>query len=275
MHRSPAVYWAGAAVALSPTIAHCAELIAGESWPHYVVVAPILLAICLSQGEASRNARPHGWIGAGVIAFALALQLVGIAGGSWSIARIGVPLAGVGVALVVGRPPLLPMFLLFWLIPAPNFIVTATTPWGESMLADVAGRIVSTLGADVSASGPLVRVGDAGLELTSAQGGIVTALVLAELGWFSAARDARPSWRAASLRSLLYASAVAVVQPAAVIVAVLLLWCGGSHVAELWMSHGVWLLVAVVGVASIEQRRRKTAALVGAAADPSVLGADR
>jgi hypothetical protein len=255
MQRSPAVYWAGAAVALSPTIAHSVELFADESWPHYVVVAPLLLAICLLNDDGAHSATPNRRIGGGIIALALAVQLVGIASGSWSIARIGLPLAALGVALAVGRPPPLPMILCFWLIPAPNFLVTAATPWAESVLADVAARVVSTLGADVSVSGPLIQIGDAPLELTSAQGGIVTALVLAELGWYSAARDATPSWLAASRRVLLYGSAVAVVQPTAAIVAVLILWWVGSTPAELWMSHGVWLLVAVTCAAEIERKR--------------------
>lgn len=258
MQLSPLVYWVAAAVALSPTIAHSIELVASSPWSHYVIIAPLLLANCLRPGTAFRAVVPRVGVGAAVLALAMGLQLLGIGADSWAIAQIGLPLAATGVALMLGRPPVLPMVLCFWVVPAPYFLFTITTPWAESMLAHGAGSVATMLGADVTVSGPLVRSGDTRLELESFQGGIVTAIVLAELGWYSSLRGERPSWIGGLRRSLLFSLTVLAVQPAAAIVAVLVFCRWGPDLAELWMTYGVWLLTAAICTTSIEyQRSRK------------------
>jgi hypothetical protein len=248
MQISSMAYWAGAAVALSPTIVHISELVVGYSWSHYVVLAPFLLAFCLFAERGQPNAKPHTAAAAIVIVIAMVVQLLGIATDSWSIARIAFPLTVMGVALLLGRPPLLTMALCFWSVPVPNFLITIATPWSESILAQGAVAVASVLGIEAAASGPLIKSGDTMLRLQSMQGGVVTALVLAELGWYSAVRGGARSWRTALGRSALYASAVIVVQPAAILIAVLVFANFGPVPAEIWMSHGCLMSAAVVFV---------------------------
>lgn len=260
MQISSPVYWVGVLMALSPTIVHSIEVLARQSWSHYVIVAPFLLAICVRHESSAGITPPRVGVGSAVLLLAMALQLLGIAGGSWSIARIGLPLAAMGVALALGRPPQLPMVLCFWVVPVPYFLVNITTPWAETLLAAGAASIASMLGADVTASGPLIRSGDMRLELESFQGGVITALVLFELGWYSSVRGAHPSWIGALRTSLIYSLAVVVVQPVAVIVAVFIFRWQGPGMAELWLGHGVWLVTAAICIGSTEYRESKKCA---------------
>jgi hypothetical protein len=113
--------------------------------------------------------------------------------------------------------------------------------------------VIGALGADISASGPLIRSGAERLELDPYHSGIHLIFVITELSWYAAVRRGL-SPIGALARTAGTALLAIPLQLFAVWVAVLLLVAGVPEVANFWLDHGVWLLTAILGVVWIETR---------------------
>jgi len=166
-------------------------------------------------------------------------QVVGIAGGSWSIARWGLPVAMLGASLITGRPGVGVTALAFALIPAPGFVRTMGSPEIESLLGAVSARLLGLAGLMIEASGPLLRCDGLSLELRGTDSGITTAIVLAEMGWYSAILKAHSVARGLT-RAIGFGLLAVVVQPVLVLACVATLPLGFPEWGRFALTHGIW-----------------------------------
>jgi hypothetical protein len=262
--------WLALGCAFGPVLLQLASTIPSTPFAWSVLLAPLLMiAAAAGDGAAGASRRSEGISTAGdrsssirralapaLLALGLAIELVGIAGGSPGVARLGLPVAIVGLALWLGAPRARVALLAFWMIPIPFAVHALTSPNLESAYARIGAGIAAALGANVAASGPLLRSGAQHLELDPHDTGLHLALLAAELAWYAALR-ARVSWRAGVLRMACAALAALPLQLLVVLVAVVLLEAGKVDLAKFWLDDGAWLVVAVLGVTWIETRRAK------------------
>jgi hypothetical protein len=241
--------WLAAATAFSPVLVDLASSLRETDASWSILLAPVLLLLCVLRGPR-RVARPapDGRI---LLASALILEVLGIASGSWSIARLGLPFAVIGLSRLVGRPPLLVALLSFGAVPPPTSILHLTTPWAESAFAAFAALVGSAMGAPLAASGPLLRDPDAQLELAFNHSGLPLAVVLAQLGWYAAIRRGRGA--RGTVAGALVGGALAVpLQALGVLVAAMALWSGQPAWGRIWLDWGMGVLCAVAMVTWVE-----------------------
>jgi len=249
-----ALPWLALGCAFSPVLAQLGRTISGLPFGWSVALAPILM-LWVGFTE-QRAAEPRRGIALGLILLGVLMEVVGLLGGTWVLARLGLSIAMVGVSLWTGVPAPMAAALAFWAVPIPDTVFSLTTPGVESGLAQAGAAVGSLLGGDIHASGPLMRSGADHLELDPYHGGIHLAWLAAELAWLSAVRRDAPLLTAV-LQAAVAALLALPLWVAAVIVAALLLVGGAPGLGSAWLDHGVWLLAAVVGLAWIESRARR------------------
>jgi hypothetical protein len=175
------------------------------------------------------------------------LEVIGLVGGSWSIARFGLPIAILGIARWTGAMSLSVAALAFWMIPIPDFIIGLTTPNLESALLKAVVAVAQPIGIYVNAVGPVASTAVHKFEMHPYDTGIRIAFMLSAFGWFVAAiRGARPIQLAA--KAACFAVLAIPVQFIAVLIALLLLSAGWPNAADAWLLHGVGVTVAVGAV---------------------------
>jgi len=216
-----------------------------------VLLAPALM-ISLVVRERQEPSPRRGWAQA-LLVVGLTIQLIGLAGGSPGMARVGLPISVMGLALWTGVPSITAAVLAFWAMPIPVTLYGLTTPNLESAYAQLGAAMVGALGADISASGPLIHSGADRLELDPYHSGIHLVFVIAELSWYTAARKGLPPMVALA-RTAGVALLGIPLQLFAVWIAMMLLVAGTPEVANIWLDHGVWLLTAILGVVWIETK---------------------
>lgn len=248
-----ALLWLGLAAAFSPVLVSLVTSRAGPAAHSSALLAPLLL-IRLLAADPSAGPR-RSWAPALVLLGAV-LELLGIVGDAWTIARLGLPTAALGLALWTGRPRPAVALLFFALVPPPVFLFEATTPDVESALGGLAVRLLDPLGAGLQIAGPLVRSGGASFELESSQNGLHLAIALGVLGWYAGClRSRRP------LRLFAGALCGAVValpaQLLLVTTALALFAWRGAGLAAAWLDHGGWLLAAAAFVSWTELRAQR------------------
>jgi hypothetical protein len=251
---SSALPWIALGFAFSPVWVQLIRELPTIPFGASILLAPALL-LRAALAEPARPRARHRGLGLLLVGVGLLLELIGAAGGSWSIARFGIPAGVLGLALWAGSPSPRVAALSLWAVPIPTFFFVQTTPWAESAYAGLAAGLLDGLGFQVRASGPVVR-GDHGiLRLDDPHSGLHLASLLAQLAWFAALREGR-SLRWALGRMAIAAVVALPLQALAVLGAVLLLLAGGPKLGSLWLYHGLWAVVAVSGVAWIEWRTR-------------------
>jgi hypothetical protein len=132
--------------------------------------------------------------------------------------------------------------LAFAAIPVPGFIQAVASPSLESTLGAGAAKLFAWLDPPLQTGGPLLEFGDQRVHLLPRDGGLVTAVVLGELGWYLAVRAGKTATQAA-IRAVGWALLAIVVQPLAVLVCVATLVLGVPEVGRFFLSHGLWLLL--------------------------------
>ncbi|MCH8083932.1 MAG: archaeosortase/exosortase family protein [Myxococcales bacterium] len=243
--------WVALGCAFSPVLIQLANAIPKVPFGWSILLAPILIFAATSRCERSAQPR-RGWAPVLLIA-GLLIELVGLAGGSPGIARLGLPISVVGLSLWTGVPRLMTALLVLWAIPIPGTLYGLTTPNLESAYARFGAAMMAALGAELSASGPLIRSGAERLELAPYHSGIHLIFLITELSWYAAVRKGLPPMVALA-RTTGTALLAIPLQLFAVWVAVLLLTAGLPEVANIWLDHGVWLLTAILGLVWIETR---------------------
>ena len=88
--------WLALGVAFSPVLVNLARSVGEYPEQRVTLLAPVLLLLAIRR---SGPGRPAGrWDGAVAIAVGVALEMLGIFTRSWSIARLGLPVAALGLA---------------------------------------------------------------------------------------------------------------------------------------------------------------------------------
>ena len=243
--------WIALIVAFAPVLVDLGRNLAISPAAHSTIISPLLIVFCLVRGRGRRVPRFRS--GIALLFLGVVLEIVGIVGYSWSIARLGLPVAIIGVAGWTGTMPLAVASLAFWMIPIPDFVLGFTTPNLESALLSAAATVVGAIGVDVTTVGPVARIAADRLELVASDTGILLAFVLSEFGWLMAAlRSARPIqfFATAGCFGLLAVP----LQLIAVIIALAVLAAGWPLAAEAWLLHGVWPTVALGAVLYLRAR---------------------
>jgi len=243
--------WLALACAFSPVLIQLARAVPELQFGWSVLLAPALM-ISLAVRDRHR-AVPRRGLAQALLAIGLLIELIGLAGGSPGIARVGLPVSVVGLVLWTGFPSVKTAMLAFWAVPIPVAIYGLTTPNLESAYAHLGAAFGALLGADIHAGGPLMRTGADHLELDPYHNGLHLSFVMTQLVWYAAARNGTSVPKTLG-RMVCVAVAAVPLQILAVLVAVLLLLAGAPDAANLWLDHGAWLLTAILGVVWIETR---------------------
>ena len=246
--------WAGLIVAFSPAIASLIAGILSEPSNRYTLLALGLLALLLVRPAGDRR-RPERWTGGILLALGSLVQLFGAAASSWSIARVGLPFAILGVGLILGRPAPSKLVLAFGLVPIPAFVYDLGSPAIESRFGELAGGVLAALGGAVEVGGPLLKSGGMRFELLVTDSGLVTAVCLAEFLWYRSVHERR-STQAAILRSAGAILCGFAVQPLLVVVATAALPLGFPELGRFLLSYGVPISLAAVALADAARWRR-------------------
>lgn len=194
------------------------------------------------RGRAPRPSRPAGLA---LLCCGLLLELLGVAGETQLLARLGLPIAALGLAQWLGAPGPLPLCLGFWLVPLPNSLLELTSPGLESSWAAAAAALCRAAGIEVEAVGVTLQGAVQRLDLRSENGGLLTAHALGALGWFLALFHGGSGRRALALSALGYALGFAL-QPLAMLAAALLVAGSQRELARGWLTHGQWLLAGAL-----------------------------
>jgi hypothetical protein len=217
---------------------------ATSSEARYITLYPILLLLAARRGQRTEP-RPYGYL---LVAIGVLLQTIGIVADAASIARLGLPLAIVGLARASGFLRVRVALLSLWLVPIPISVVSATSPEPESTLAALGAGVVGLLGADARASGPLLLGGPQGqLALRPADGGLVLAWVLAGVGWYLGVRLGVDFIRVLT-GSLRWAASALVLQPFAIVLAIGIYALGFPDLARTGLTYLPWLAAAMLAV---------------------------
>jgi hypothetical protein len=243
--------WVALGCAFSPVLIQLTHTVPKVYFGWSVLLAPALM-ISLGVRDRHRALPRRGWAQA-LLAIGLLIELIGLAGGSPGIARVGLPVSIVGLVLWTGAPSVKTAMLAFWAVPIPVAIYGLTTPNLESAYAQIGAAFGALLGADIHASGPLMRAGVDHLELDPYHNGLHLTFIMTQLVWYAAVRNGASVLQALG-RMVCVAVAAVPLQVLAVLVAVLLLLAGAPEAANLWLDHGAWPLIAILGLVWIETR---------------------
>jgi hypothetical protein len=243
--------WVALFAAFAPVCIDLYENLLAYPVAQITLVSPILIGYCLFRGIG--RTEPRRLSASALVLLGATLEFLGIAGESWSIARLGLPVAFIGLARWNGAMSLEVASLAFWILPIPDFVFSLTTPNLESALLATATAAVRFVGIGAIAVGPIAHIATDRIELHSHDTGILLAALLAQFGWFVAVcRHARPLQLFAT--ALGWALLSIPGQFVAVVVALVLVAAGWPEVAEAWLVRGVWLTVAVGALIYIHVR---------------------
>ena len=129
----------------------------------------------------------------------------------------------------------------------PIAVVSATSPQLESLQADIAARVVGALGAEVEPRGPYFLGPPGRLDLVPGDGGPLLVWILAGIGWYRHAR--RPvGFVSTALGALCWGALAVVLQPLAVVLALVVYAVGAPDAARLALSTLPWLLPAALAI---------------------------
>jgi hypothetical protein len=239
-HRS-LLLWCALGVAFSPVLVNLArEIAAGTSL--YTLLAAQLLGLLLWRRSPSEGSR-RPTLGGSLLVLGLLAEVVGIASASWSLARFGLPIAVLGVALISGHPRATVVVLAFGLVPVPDFVHGITSPELESLLGAAVAHAVGALGWPLEVGGPLLQYHGRRFELLAPDVGLLTALACAEVGWYSAVRRSA-DMRQAGLRAIAGAALGLLLQPVLLLLCVATLPLGWPAMGRFLLTHGPWLMLA-------------------------------
>ncbi len=247
MNRSyrAVILWGGLVVAFLPVIHDVAMSLHNNAGQRYVLLSVLLIGLLILRNSDSRFGNERPGIGVTLLVLGLAAQLIGIASGSWSIARVGLPVAMLGISLVTGKPDTKVVVLAFAAVPIPGLVFNATSPWLESILAVAAAKTLALAGIQLDVGGPLLQFDGARFEMLASDNGIVTAVLLGEVGWYFAIRAHR-SFGQAAWQAICWALLAIVIQPLLVLLCIATLPLGVPHLGRFFLTFGVAILLVII-----------------------------
>jgi hypothetical protein len=252
------VLWIALAIAFSPALLDMGRNLAADPYDLNTLVPALLL---LGYVVAQRSQRAPGrQDGLAVLLAGLVLEILGIASMTWSLARLGVPVAIMGAARLTGFPSLRVAALALFVVPIPDFLILGASPDLEVALASSASYVASSFGAPLVVEALELRSAEQHLNLVAQDGGLVLLPLLMTIGWFHALR-AGTSIPRALMGVAAWVLALLPIQVMALVIAGLLVAAGDPELARIWLRDGLWPLIAVVGlgVPLIRERHRLAA----------------
>lgn len=188
--RTAAFSWLLLAVAFSPVLIDLVLHWLERPWAAYSVLFLPLFGLELRRSPQHARRAGIGWA---LLCVSLTLELILVAGGLVRVARLALVLGAVGMALIEGRPRLRATLLLLWLVPVPNLLVSAASPWLVSTWAHAAAALLQGLGrsalVEVHANAAVaLDAGHGALMLTPADGGLGVAALATGLAWYAGCR---------------------------------------------------------------------------------------
>lgn len=244
--------WLAAAVAFSPALAEvAAQTVTNPRTSTPVIAGALLFA---AAWRSPLREAPHRPTGLALLTLATALELLGILGASSTFARISVPIAVVGVARLLGHPPLAIALLSLWLVPIPVSLLEPLREPMENGAAAFVAAMATLLGSDASAVGPLVRAGGRSFELHAPDAGLHLAHLLTLAGWYGAAL--RGERLAGAVRLAARAALLTLpLQPVFLTLATLALLAFGPEAARGVLDPGLPALVLLTALPWAERGR--------------------
>jgi len=248
--RESYVSWVALAAAFSPVLVDLARNLAASPEDRVTLLAPLLLVLAL-RASVGADAPPHRdgllWIGAGIF-----LQLFGILVEAWSVARIGLPIAAVGLARFAGRPPVAFVALLLFAIPVPDTLVNLFSPALEKAIAAAASAILHALGTEIETTGMALAAAGRRIVLDPTDGGANLAVALAAIGWYAAASAGNGMLRCMR-NAVAFGLATFPLQILGVVATGWILAAGMPVAARFWLRHGIWMACSAALLAIVHR----------------------
>lgn len=186
-----------------------------------------------------------------LLAIALAGELLLVGGGFTRSSRVFMPLAALGLGLLLGRPDARTSAILLGFVPVPHAVVSSMSPWLEATWAGAAARLLRGLGLPTLVEGgryqTRLNLGTVQLPVIDVDGGLPIAALLFGLTWVAGCQR---GWSvgATLLRALPVAALAVPVQIAALCSAALLLRSGWLSDARLFLDVAPFLLIVTIAL---------------------------
>jgi hypothetical protein len=254
----PRVLWTAFALAFTPALVAVSRFV----WTGHAPVdrAPLVGAALLAWCAASHRAppQPRRRDGAALLLAACVLELVGIAGRSWSVAQLALPLGAVGLARYVGAPPVQVAALALFAVPPPYFATALLSPHLEGAHAAVGSALANALGLPVRASLGTLDGPGGGLDFIPADGGVPLAHLLAGVGWLGGIR-AGAGLAGCAARAAVFGLAALPLQAAGMTAAAVAVGAGAPALALVLLRHALWPLAALGALVLVLRRPGRSA----------------
>lgn len=246
--------WLGLALAFSPAILDLAAHWRDEAWARSSVLALYFVA----RGSEGRPADPPRRLqGFAFLAAGLLVQMGALAAGPESLARVGLALGLLGLALLLGRPPLRLALLFLALVPVPFALQRALDPLLRAPLETAAAAVASGLGPATEAAALGLSQGERFLRIHPPDLGLPLMALLAAAAWACASRLQVAPGRALGASIAAGAAGGFGIQLAGLVAAALLLASLGEEPARRFLEQAPPLFAAVLAVGGLELTRRR------------------
>ena len=249
-------------VALSPVLQDLGAHVIEHPWAGYSAVFAVLLVLAARHQPQRQPPKVDGYL---LLAAGLLVELVGIGGGIDRLARPALPLGVLGLARLLGRPPLAVALLAMGMVPVPTFVLRPVAGMVGPTLAGLTAIACRSFGLSLHAQGATLMSVSGALELGDGDTGVPLAVLLAGLGWYAGIRRAPVDLPPFSSQSLLrqcmgtalrWAPWAVPSQVGAVLAAGTVLALGGLGFGRMLLSCGVWILTTAVGLLRATARGR-------------------
>ncbi len=260
--------WLALLGALSPSLVALAKYHLVSPWAHYSLLFPFLLLALALEEQA---ARPQPGLGYLLTLSGLCLTLLPSLAGSELIrfARPGIPIAVIGLALILGRPSFPVSLLALWMIPLPSALLKLAAPFLNSVFLSLASLPLKLIAPNATTVDCSYQTAAGSLSLSAGQNGLSLLVLLTGLGWFAGLRELQKHSKPTAfpslvLKMLLWGAWAIPIQLGALFIACSLTLAGSTTLCGVWLDHGLWFSVAGLSLVFIVRGREKGAGNVRA-----------
>ncbi len=247
-------------VASGPALVNLGEHWIAHAWSRYSLVFLPLLIVAIRSDRHDDSGRAQRWLGAGLIAAALVVQLAAVIISHVQVGRPALAVAIVGLLLLRQTASLRCALLALWVVPVPHGLMNflggdASVEW----IFESAAALLAPLGFTYDISRHWVVADTAEFHLRTVYLGLPLLVHLLGLGWYSCVRRSTDFWTTLGVLVLLALSAPAI-QFLAIVVALLAVQAGHLVVADAMLETGSWIVTAAIAIFWIEFRATNTRA---------------
>jgi hypothetical protein len=171
-------------------------------------------------------------------------------------ARPGVPIAVIGLALLLGRPSLPVSLLALWMIPLPSVLLKWAALFLNTSFLTLASFPLKLIAPNANVVDSSYQTAAGTLTLSVGQEGLSLLALLTGLGWFAGVRELQKQQKpidfpSLGLRMLVWGAWVIPIQLGALFIACSLTLGGSTTLCGAWLNHGLWIGVAGLSLAFI------------------------